>query len=247
MTEPGPPDIVSLFLAGADVIALALRDHAVADTWDRPSVLEDQSVGGLAGHLARSGIWVVGEYLDAGVPPGPVDFSSAGEYYAMFVGPASTEAHQAIRDRGAAVALAGVEALLRRIDDSLGELRPRLQVLDGDHLISVAGGNVMRLDDSLTTRIVEQTVHLDDLARSIGCEPWPLPTGAMDLTVAVGTEIGSRRVGTTAMMRALYRGEFARGALPVLDRADDGARTCLGAAFGDYGANRSESNQAERS
>lgn len=216
MREAAPPDIVSLFLAGAAVVAAALGDPAVVDAWDRPSVLEDQSVGALAGHLARSGIWVVGEYLDAGVPAGPADFSSAGEYYATFVNGAPAEAHQAVRDRAAAVASAGVEALLRRIDDSLGELRPRLQVLGGDHLISVAGGNVMRLDDSLTTRIIEQVVHLDDLARSVAHEPWTLPGGAMDLTLAVGTEIGSRRVGTTAMMRALYRGGFAEGAVPVL-------------------------------
>lgn len=216
MQESGPQDVVSLFLAGADVIALALRDPAVADAWDRPSVLEDQSVGGLAGHLARSGIWVVGEYLDAGAPAGPADFSSAGEYYATFVGPASAEAHQAVRDRGAAVASSGLEALLHSVDESLAELRPRLQVLDGDHLICVAGGNVMRLDDSLTTRVIEQTVHLDDLARSVGREPWALPTGAMDLTLAVATEIGCRRAGSTAMLRALYRSGFSEGAVPVI-------------------------------
>lgn len=216
MLEPDPPDVVSLFLASADVVAVALADPAVADAWDRSSVLEDQSVGALAGHLARSGVCVVGEYLDAGSQPGPADFDSAGEYYAGFVSAASAEAHRAIRERGAVVASAGLEALLLRVDECLGELQSRLRVLDGDHLIRVAGGNVMRLDDSLTTRIVEQTVHLDDLARSVGHAPWALPTGAMDLTLAVGIEIARRRSGMAALMRALYRSGFADGALPVL-------------------------------
>lgn len=215
VTEPAPPDIVSLFLAGADVIATALRDPAVADAWNRPSVLEDQSVGGLAGHLAWGGIWVVREYLDAGAPAGPANFSSAGEYYATFVGPASSEAHQASRDRSAAIASAGPEALLLSVGERLGELRPRLLALDGQSLVAVAGGNVMHLDDCLTTRIVEQTVHLDDLARSVGCDSWSSPSEAVVLTLAVGAEIARRRSGTQALMRSLYRHGFAQGVLPV--------------------------------
>lgn len=45
--------VSQLFLAGGRAVADALGDPAVASAWDRPSVLEDQLVSGLAGHLAR--------------------------------------------------------------------------------------------------------------------------------------------------------------------------------------------------
>ena len=47
--------IVEIFLQGAQVVGAAVGDLAVAEAWDRQSVLEDQRVGSLAGHLARAG------------------------------------------------------------------------------------------------------------------------------------------------------------------------------------------------
>ena len=214
--EPAPVEVVSLFLGGAEVVAAALADSAVVAAWDRPSVLEHQTVAALAGHLARGGVWVVGEYLEAGPAAGPADFGSAAEYFATLVEEASPDDHRAIRQRGAAAAAAGPEALVQSLDEHLGRLRPRLATLDGDLLVAVVGGRVMRLEDYLVTRIVEQTVHLDDLARSVGRQPWALPPGAEALVLAVGAEIGRRRRGATAMLRALYRRGFSEGAVPVL-------------------------------
>ena len=76
-------------------------------------------------------------------------------------------------------------------------------------------GLVIRLDHYLVTRIVEQVVHLDDLARSVGRDSWPTPE-ADALVVAIGAEIGLRRRGSTAMIRALYRQGFTEGTIPVL-------------------------------
>ncbi len=81
---PEPVDVVGLFLDGGHVVAEAIADPAVAAAWDRPSVLEDQLVSGLAGHVAR-GVWAVGEYLESGPAQGPVAFGSAGEYFTAFV------------------------------------------------------------------------------------------------------------------------------------------------------------------
>ena len=209
-------EIVEVFLQGAQVVAAALADPAVVAAWDLPSVLEEQRVGGLAGHLARGAVWVVSDYLDVGVPAGPVDFSCAGEYFVALASAASPEDHRAVRERGAQVAAAGHEELRRTLDQRLATLGPRLRSCEVRQQIAVIGGKVMRLDDYLTTRIVEQVVHLDDLARSVGCAPWPLPTRAAEVTVAVGADIAVRRSSSTAVIRALYRRGWSEAVLPVL-------------------------------
>jgi Mycothiol maleylpyruvate isomerase N-terminal domain len=213
---PDPDDVTRLFLLGARAVATALADPAVAAAWDQPSVLEEQSVGSLAGHLARGGVWVVGDYLDGGVPEAPVTFESAGEYYATLVGLATPAAEQAIRQRAAAVAAGGPAEVLSTLAARLDEVSSRLESLDAAQLIAVVGGSVMRLADYLTTRIVEQTVHLDDLARSLDRPPWPLPPENEALTIAVGAQVGHRLSGAPAMMRALYRQGFTDGVLPVM-------------------------------
>ena len=211
-----PPDVIELFLEGAGVVAAAVGSAVVADAWDLPSVLEDQRVGGLAGHLARGGVWVVADYLDEGVPGATVDFSSAGEYFHSLLAAVSPEDHQAIRRRGAEVAAAGQGELCRALRQRLEALGPRLRSLEASHLIAVTGRKVMRLDDYLTTRIVEQVVHLDDLARSVDHDPWPMPAGATDLAIAVGIDIARRRSGSTAVIRALYRRGWSASLFPVL-------------------------------
>ena len=72
----------------------------------------------------------------------------------------------------------------------------------------------MRLDDYLVTRLVEQVVHLDDLARSLGVESWPVPDDHVKLVLETATRTGLRRFGAAAMLRALYRDDTT--ALPVL-------------------------------
>jgi hypothetical protein len=209
-------DVRSIFLAGASTIAEAITDPAVASAWDQPSVLEDQLVSGLVGHLARGGVWVVAEYLDAGEPEAAVDVRGAGEYFATFAATAGADDHRAIRDRGAAVASVGRRALLERVTTHLGALRSDLEALPPDHLISVMGGTVMRLDEYLITRIVEQGVHLDDLARSVGREPWSLPEGHSAITISIGIEVARRRHGSSSVVRSLYRRGFAETTFPVL-------------------------------
>ena len=216
--------VVNLFLAGAHVVTAALDDPAVAAAWDRPSVLEGQAVSGLAGHLARGGVLAVGEYLVAGEPAGDVDFGSAGEYFVAAVASMSEEDHVAIRARGAAVAAVGREQLIATLTERLGALERRLRSEAIPQRISVIGGWVLPFDEYLVTRIVEQTVHLDDLARSVGRAPWPLPEGTEELTIAVGEEIWRRRFGATAVIRALYRDGFAE-VLPVLSTPSRAARS----------------------
>ena len=82
--------------------------------------------------------------------------------------------------------------------------------------MTVFEGKVMRLSDYLGTRVVEQGVHLDDLARSVGREPWPLPNEHQAVTISVATDIACQVHGPHATVRALYRRGFAENVFPVL-------------------------------
>lgn len=200
------------FLAGARIVVDAIGSPAVATRWDQPSVLADQTVGGLAGHLARGAVWVVGDYLDQPAPAEP-KFVSADHYFAAHAELSDEANGRAIRERGAAIAAAGSDVVAAEAARRLAALEERLRAEPADRITVVAGGS-MRLDDYLVTRLVEQVVHLDDLARSVDTEPFPVPADHVRVVLQIGTLIGLRRCGPAAMIRALYRDDTT--ALPVL-------------------------------
>lgn len=209
MTSP-----TEAFLSGARAVLAAVSDPIVAEQWDAPSVLEGQTVAGLVGHLARGAVWAVGDYMSAGEPDGPLTFESAGAYYA-FVADATSEAdHGAIRQRGAQVAAEGHAALVERLTDRIAGIESQLRKAGPDRRVAVIAGAVVRLGDYLQTRVVEQVVHLDDLARSVG-KDWPVPDECVAIALAVAVDIGRLRFGDAAMVRALYR-HTASDVLPVL-------------------------------
>lgn len=197
-----------LFLAGAEVVSHALWHPDVAAQWDAPSVLEEQSVGSLAGHLARGGVWVVEDYLDREVDPELPVFGSASEYFAYHAQNSSDAHHEAIRERGRQVAEKGLEMINNRITESLASLKSRLAA-EPARMIPVAGGAMM-IDDYLLTRLVEQTVHLDDLARSVDADPWPIPAQIEAEVLACGAEVGRLRWGGREMVRAMFRHPSSR-------------------------------------
>jgi hypothetical protein len=208
-------NIVPVFLEGARAVSEAIADGAVAEAWDQPSVLEDQAVSGLVGHLARGGVWVVGDYLTDDEPPGPVDFQSAAEYFDGVVSVASAEVNRGSRQRGAAIASVGHAELVRQLAHRLESLGPTIEA-DPDRLVAVIGGAVMRLRDYLATRVVEQAVHLGDLARSINHSPWPYPEEGQNLAIEIAIDMARHRHGSSALLRALYRSGQAAHVFPVL-------------------------------
>ena len=207
--------IRALFVETARVVRDAVADPAVGERWDAPSVLEGQRVGGLAGHLARGAVWVVVDYLDAALPDAP-RVESAAEYFARLMDLSTESDHRAIRERGAEVAAMGHAALNAELAAKLEVVAARLAAEPEERFLGVAGGQLtISLDEYLKTRIVEQVVHLDDLARSIDREPWTVPAAAEAVVLHEGVDIGSRRSSFNEMLRALYRTRLDP-ALPVL-------------------------------
>ena len=205
---------VDTFLEGAQAVLAALSDAKVAQAWEKASVLEGQTVGGLAGHLARSSVWAVDDYLKAGEPDAPLTFDSAGAYYAGIVERATEADHAAVRQRSAQVGEAGPEAVVAEMRERIKDLEPRLAAAGADRPVAVIGGAVMRLGDYLQTRIVEQVVHLDDLGRSVG-KTFPIPEDCVAAALAVGVDLGRHRFGDVAMIRSLFR-DTGSSVLPVL-------------------------------
>lgn len=208
-------DVIGLYLTMAGVVVDAIADPEVGAAWDRPSVLEEQTIGSVAGHLARGGVWLVDDYLDGGVPAGPEDIDSAGEYFARFAAHATGTSEQAIRDRGAAIAQAGHAAVADEARTRFVEVASRLRTTPTDVLVTVVGGSVMRLGDYLETRLVEQVVHLDDLARGLGRDPYPVPDGATSMVLSIGIDVARRCFGDAAVLRAIYRNGFAEVTFPI--------------------------------
>jgi hypothetical protein len=194
-----------LFVETARVVEVAIADDAVGRRWDEPSMLEGQLVGGLAGHLASGAVWIADDYLNADLPDAP-KVDSAAEYFARIVESADDEVHRRVRERSALIAAGGQRDLCDDLRARLDALEVRLREEPDDRMVGVSGGALtLPLDEFLQTRIIEQVVHLDDLARSVEREPWPVSFAAQDLVIHIGIDIGRIRRGPTETIRALYR------------------------------------------
>jgi Mycothiol maleylpyruvate isomerase N-terminal domain len=199
-------EIRSAFLASARVCADVVRHPAVGQRWDSPSALEHFSVRGLAGHLVRA-TGSAEAYLDRPEPEAaPI---SSAEYYAAAVDDTDIESslHVAVREKGEAEAAEGHPALVDKLDGLVERLHGRLETEPEGRLVSVFKDLVLRLDDYLVTRIVEQLVHCDDLAVSIAIDTPPAPAGAMELAFANLVDIARVRHGDLAVLRAFTRRE----------------------------------------
>lgn len=203
------------YLAGAAVVVQAVGSPEVAAAWDERSVLEGQTIGMLAGHVARGGVWVVGEYLPEPPGEGPIAYETAADYYGRMVVHMGEDAHVMVRRRSAEAAARGHAALVATLEERLREITVLLDTTPDDRVVKVIDGNNMRLLAWLGTRVIEQTVHLDDLARSLGVEPWPMPAACEEIALDAAVRIGAMRHGAAAMVRTLYRAEPPL-ALPVL-------------------------------
>jgi hypothetical protein len=203
--------VAELFLAAAGAVAPLLRAPELAARWSEPSALTGMRTSGLAGHTARA-VLIVETYLDADVGPDAA-YVDAVEYFVTAGGPdvddPDTAINRLVRERGEQTAAEGPHALADAYDAARARLATRLPGRDGDALVVMFGRSVLTLDECLVTRLVELTVHADDLAVTLGL-PTPdvgEPAAALVITTLAG--IARRRHGPLPVIRTLARRERA--------------------------------------
>lgn len=199
--------IRDVYLQAAESAVRLLATGQVARCWEAESVLGGMSVGGLAGHLARS-VLQVEWFLDGRVigaePVSPV------RYYARLVDTSLPESalNVGVRTRSQETAAAGPAAVAERTRVAWERLTRRLGSEPADRRVAVLHrpGEEMLLDGYLQTRCVELAVHLDDLALSVGSQ-CRAPDAAIAVAVDVLVAAARDRHGDQAVLHALARRE----------------------------------------
>ncbi|HVM07632.1 MAG TPA: maleylpyruvate isomerase N-terminal domain-containing protein [Acidimicrobiales bacterium] len=198
-------DIRSAYLDAASVAAELIGRREAGERWGEESVLPEFPVRGLAGHLARS-ILQVEWFLDMPQPDAPP--ISAVQYYAELAGvdDVNSELNVGVRSRGEETAAGGWARLYLDVSNALDRLRSRLPEVDPATRV-LAFGRSLPIDEYLKTRLIELTVHTEDLALSVGVEPPELPEAATTLAIAVLVGVARARHGDAAVLHALTRRE----------------------------------------
>jgi hypothetical protein len=198
-------DIRDVYLATCRASLELLAEPAVATGWRDASVLPEFDVSALAGHLARSTLQVEWFLDDEEPTDAPI---TAVEYYAALRGvhDRGSELNVAVRARGAEAAMGGPDRLVTTVRDALDRLTRRLPREPGRRQLT-ALGRTLRLDEYLRTRLVELTVHIDDLALSVRVQPPSLPRDAYVIAVSTLVDVGRAKYGDLEVLHALTRRE----------------------------------------
>ncbi|GII55828.1 hypothetical protein Pth03_42170 [Planotetraspora thailandica] len=208
--------IRELYLTAAESAAKLIASPGVAAAWKEPSALAKLSVGGLAGHLANQIVPVAG-FLAGPVPT--EEIITLQDYYAnaAWIGSdLDDDVNTGIRAGGEQEAADGPEALARRVEAAVQELRTLLPAVQARPVRRASWPWAVMLDDFVTTRLLEITIHSDDLAHSVGAPTPELPAEAVEVVVDVLTRIALRRHGATNVLRALSRAERAPASISAL-------------------------------
>ena len=202
------------FLPAVDSVIELVGRPEVAAGWEAPSALAEWTVGGLAGHLA--GQPFAGVSL---IEADPSDLApiSLDEHYerVSWIGAAvDDEVSVDIRSGGDANAAAGPQDLLARLAEARDRLPGLLAGTSPDRPVLVPWqGWALARDDFLVMRMMEITVHSDDLAASVGISAPALPDEVLGPVLALLTRLAVRRHGQSAVVAALSRAERAPGAI----------------------------------
>ena len=200
------------FLEAGETVAALLAEPAVAAAWEKPSVLRDFSVGGLAAHTAWQELALPG-LLGEPEPAEPV--VTLREYYLERVAwlDAGVEGAINIRIRkgGESMAADGHEALLARVRDAVAWLRAELPAVREGRPVRIPswGDWSLVLDDLLLTRLMELVVHSDDLACSVGLPTPGFPERVTAPVIELLARLAVRRHGAVGVVRGLARAERA--------------------------------------
>jgi uncharacterized protein (TIGR03083 family) len=207
-------DVADAYLLAVDSVVDLLARPEVAAGWESPSALAEWTVGGLAGHLA--GQVFAGVNL-IGAEPSELTPIALDDHYrrVSWIGAAvDDEVSVDIRAGGDEYADAGPQALVARVVEGRTRLGALLAETSPDRPVLVPWqGWALRRDDFLVMRMMEITVHSDDLAVSVGITAPTLPDDVLGPVLALLTRLAVRRHGQSAVVAALTRAERAPGAI----------------------------------
>jgi mycothiol maleylpyruvate isomerase-like protein len=194
----------------ARAAASLLAHPAIASSWDQPSALERYAVSGLAGHLAGQ-IFFAENALAR--PEPNIEPISLWEYYDRVAwirsGP-DGDPHVRIRRGSEMLAADGAAALVARTDAAVARLPELLAATPVPRLVQLPSWEwALTFDDFLRSRLIELTVHIDDLAVSVDLPIPTLPPQITEPVLDVLTKLATRTHGVAAVLRALTRSERA--------------------------------------
>lgn len=213
--------IKDAYLEAARTASHLIAEPAVAQRWAGPSALAGFTVGGLASHLARQ----VLHTPDLLAQPTPSEAAGGNpialiEHYtrARWVNSGvDAEPNVAIREAGETQAAAGPAALIQDLATVLDTLPTLLADQPADRTMWIPwNGWSLTLDDCLTTRLLEISIHCDDLAASVDLDTPPLSDSVLDPVLGLLARLAARRHGPYAVLRALSRTERAPTSIAVL-------------------------------
>ena len=175
-TVPGRVAPMDAYLLAVDSVADLLARPEVAAAWESPSALAEWSVGGLAGHLAGQVFAGVNLHRGRAEPPGTDRARRAlptGVVDRRGRRRRRQRRHPRRRRRVRRCRAPGPLARVRR------RPRPARPPAGGDLARPARPGPwqgwALRRDDFLVMRMMEITVHSDDLAASVGISAPALP------------------------------------------------------------------------
>ena len=207
-------DVADAYLTAVDSVVDLLARPEVTAAWESRSALAEWSVGGLAGHLAGqvfAGVNLI-EAEASTLAPIALD-----EHYrrVSWIGAAvDDDVSVEIRAGGDEYADSGPQALLARVVEGRARLGGLLAETSPHRPVLVPWqGWALRRDDLLVMRMMEITVHSDDLAASVGITAPALPEEVLAPVLALLTRLAVRRHGQSAVVAALTRAERAPGAI----------------------------------
>lgn len=206
------------YLAAAEVAVAFVGAPEVAARWDEPSALPRMTVGALACHLGGQVEFVARVLGDPAATEPEVSLLDYYHRHATWVGTGLDSATNLRIQRGEAVAAeAGPAAAATRANVVLEMVRIALPgAADRPVHLPVWGGWSLRLDDFVTSRMVELVVHTDDLAASLHGPTPELPAGAVDTVVTLLARLAVRRHGAVHVLRALSRAERAPATIAAI-------------------------------
>jgi hypothetical protein len=213
------PGVVEGYLVAARSAVTLLGEDAVAARWEQPSALAKMTVGALAAHLAGQITAVRDAVLAAPleVEEPPIELLEHYTRAAWVQAGPDAEANVAIRSSAESTAHGGPEAVLEAALEALGEVAALLaEEVEPRVLRMPQWAWSLRFEDFLVTRMLEITVHSDDLAVSVDVEPPLLPPSVLEPVLSLLVGVAVLRHGQAAVVRALTRRERAPESIAVL-------------------------------